>query len=356
MTRRWWKSAAWPRAEERRERGSMLRHDRRWRAEDDRERHGRADHRRGDADLRRHQVQRRRLGRDPDHPRPGRACSSRSTATTRRSRPSSRSRTSAPPARVDRHRVILPISGVHRGIVAALRYARALSDDVTAVYVSTDAGGRRQGAEEVGPVGRRRAAGGARARPTGCWSSRSLDYIKEVAARRQPNEVITIVVPQFVPEAHLAQPAALADGGDAAPGAAVRARDRDHERAVPGRRRGGLADVRDRVRHRRRVRTRRVGARDAAEPSRSRRDRDRPHRVVLLAPRPRVARPHDRGRGDGGGRARARGNRAGRRARLRDQLGRRQRRRRRTSRARSTTSRASSPATTTRAGGRCTRR
>ena len=26
-----------------------------------------------------------------------------------------------------------------------------------------------------------------------------LDYIREVAARRQPNEVITIVVPQFVP-------------------------------------------------------------------------------------------------------------------------------------------------------------
>ena len=26
-----------------------------------------------------------------------------------------------------------------------------------------------------------------------------LDYIRQVAARRQPNEVITIVVPQFVP-------------------------------------------------------------------------------------------------------------------------------------------------------------
>lgn len=27
-----------------------------------------------------------------------------------------------------------------------------------------------------------------------------LDYVKQVAARRQPNEVLTIVVPQFVPE------------------------------------------------------------------------------------------------------------------------------------------------------------
>jgi amino acid transporter len=41
--------------------------------------------------------------------------------------------------RIGRHRVIIPISGVHRGTVAALRYARALSDDITAVYVSTDA-------------------------------------------------------------------------------------------------------------------------------------------------------------------------------------------------------------------------
>ena len=27
-----------------------------------------------------------------------------------------------------------------------------------------------------------------------------LDYIEEIAAQRQPNEIITIVVPQFVPK------------------------------------------------------------------------------------------------------------------------------------------------------------
>jgi hypothetical protein len=42
------------------------------------------------------------------------------------------------PVRIRRHRVILPISGVHRGTVAALAYARALSDDITAVHVSLD--------------------------------------------------------------------------------------------------------------------------------------------------------------------------------------------------------------------------
>jgi hypothetical protein len=42
------------------------------------------------------------------------------------------------PARIARHRVILPIGGVHRGTLAALRYAKTLSDDITAVHVSID--------------------------------------------------------------------------------------------------------------------------------------------------------------------------------------------------------------------------
>ncbi len=102
------------------------------------------------------------------------------------------------PPRLARHRVIVPISGVHRGTVAALRYARALSPDITAVYVSTDA-----------------AAAEAVQRKWGLWGSGVrlvildspyrlliepvLDYIQDVARARQPSEVITIVVPQFVP-------------------------------------------------------------------------------------------------------------------------------------------------------------
>ncbi len=37
-----------------------------------------------------------------------------------------------------RHRVVVPIGGVHRGTTAALRYAHLLSDDVTVVHVSID--------------------------------------------------------------------------------------------------------------------------------------------------------------------------------------------------------------------------
>jgi hypothetical protein len=103
-----------------------------------------------------------------------------------------------PPARVDRHRVILPISGVHRGVVAGLRYARALSEDVTAVYVSTDAA-------DAASVQKKWGLWGAGVRlvilssPYRLLVEPIVAYIKEIGATRQPNEVITIVVPQFVP-------------------------------------------------------------------------------------------------------------------------------------------------------------
>lgn len=103
-----------------------------------------------------------------------------------------------PPARVDRHVVILPIGGVHRGVVAGLTYARALSEDVTAVYVSTDAAEAEAVERKWGLWG-----GGVRLvvvdSPYRLLVEPLVDYIRQVAVRRQPNEVITVVVPQFVP-------------------------------------------------------------------------------------------------------------------------------------------------------------
>ena len=103
-----------------------------------------------------------------------------------------------PPARVDRHRVIVALSGVHRGTVAALHYARALSEDVTAVYVSTEP-------EAAAALQRKWGLWGAGVRlvivhsPYRLLVEPLLEYIRQVSERRQPNEVITIVVPQFVP-------------------------------------------------------------------------------------------------------------------------------------------------------------
>jgi amino acid transporter len=102
------------------------------------------------------------------------------------------------PGRVGRHRVILTISGVHRGTVAALRYARALSSDITAVYVSLEAEKTEGLQQKWGLWGN-----GVRLvileSPYRLLLEPLLEYIERVAAQRQPNETITIVVPQFVP-------------------------------------------------------------------------------------------------------------------------------------------------------------
>ncbi len=105
----------------------------------------------------------------------------------------------AEPPRVMRHRVILPISGVHKGTLIALRYALALSDDVTAVHVSIDPA-------EIERVRQRWDWWGKGTRleildsPYRLMIEPLLKYIEEIAAQRQPNEVITVVVPQFVPK------------------------------------------------------------------------------------------------------------------------------------------------------------
>jgi amino acid transporter len=102
------------------------------------------------------------------------------------------------PPSIARHRVIIPISGVHRGTLAALHYARALSNDVTAVHISLDP-------EEAIKIQNKWDTWGEGVRlvildsPYRLLLEPLLDYIEEIAHSRQPNETITIVVPQFVP-------------------------------------------------------------------------------------------------------------------------------------------------------------
>jgi hypothetical protein len=104
----------------------------------------------------------------------------------------------APPI-ARRHRVILPISGVHRGTLAALRYAQLLSDDITAVHVSIDP-------EEAERVREKWETWGDGVRLVILDSQYRLlaepllEYVEEIARQRQPNETITVIVPQFVPK------------------------------------------------------------------------------------------------------------------------------------------------------------
>lgn len=98
---------------------------------------------------------------------------------------------------IQRHRVILPIGGVHRGTLTALRYATSLSDDVTAVHISIDP-------DETERIKEKWELWGEGVRlviidsPYRTFLEPLLDYIEEIDQQRQPNELITIVVPQFV--------------------------------------------------------------------------------------------------------------------------------------------------------------
>lgn len=104
----------------------------------------------------------------------------------------------AAPPRISRHRVIMLVSGVHQGTLAALRYAQLLSNDITAVHVSTDPdeGERVRQEWEAWGNGIRLVILDS---PYRLLIEPVLDYINRVDACRQPNEIITIVVPQFVP-------------------------------------------------------------------------------------------------------------------------------------------------------------
>jgi hypothetical protein len=97
-----------------------------------------------------------------------------------------------------RHRVVLLIAGVHRGSLAALKYARMLSKDVTAVHVSLDPEDSQKLTEKWSLHGE-----GTRLvildSPYRLMIEPIMDYIGLLIASRQPNEMITIVVPQFVP-------------------------------------------------------------------------------------------------------------------------------------------------------------
>jgi hypothetical protein len=100
--------------------------------------------------------------------------------------------------RITRHRVIVLIAGVHLGSLAALTYAQSLGSDVTAVHVSVD----HQEAEKVRAKWNTYGDGTRLVileSPYRLLIEPVLDYIEKMMAIRQKNELLTIVVPQFVP-------------------------------------------------------------------------------------------------------------------------------------------------------------
>jgi hypothetical protein len=103
------------------------------------------------------------------------------------------------PPHTIRHRVIMPVSGVHLGTLSALRYARMLSDDVTAVHITIEP-------DDAEKVRKKWEKWGEGVRlvmldsPYRLFIEPLLDYIADIAEQRQPGETITVVVPEFVSE------------------------------------------------------------------------------------------------------------------------------------------------------------
>jgi len=99
---------------------------------------------------------------------------------------------------IRRNRVIMPVSTVHRGTLEALRFASTLSVDVTAVHISIDP-------KETAKVEEKWETWGEEYRlvvlrsPYRLFLEPLLEYIDRLAATAGPGEIITIVVPQFIP-------------------------------------------------------------------------------------------------------------------------------------------------------------
>ncbi len=98
-----------------------------------------------------------------------------------------------------RHRVIVPVAGIHRGTLQALDYALSLSDDVTVVHISIDQ-------EQTAEMYSKWSWWGKGTRlvvidsPYRTFFEPFLEYLDGIYSIRQPNERFTIVVPQFTPK------------------------------------------------------------------------------------------------------------------------------------------------------------
>lgn len=95
-----------------------------------------------------------------------------------------------------RHTVLLPISGVHKGVVEALKYAQSIATDVRAVYVEIDQATTERLQEEWQKWGRGIPLVVLKS-PYRSIMSPFLKYVDEVE-EQQHDDMITIIIPEFV--------------------------------------------------------------------------------------------------------------------------------------------------------------
>jgi amino acid transporter len=112
--------------------------------------------------------------------------------TLRELSPASSNPTPAPP------RVVLPVSGVHRGVVEALYYARSISDRVTAVYVEINPGDADRIRQEWATWGQ----GVPLVVVTSPYRSivgPLLEYLDQADREADDGQLASILLPEFVP-------------------------------------------------------------------------------------------------------------------------------------------------------------
>ena len=98
---------------------------------------------------------------------------------------------------VHRSTVVVPVGGIHRAVVEALRYARTLSADVRAVYVDIDPAATAHTRDEWERWGQGVPLVVLES-PYRSLMEPLLDYIGKVEAER-PDDFVTVLLPEFVP-------------------------------------------------------------------------------------------------------------------------------------------------------------
>ena len=99
---------------------------------------------------------------------------------------------------VEATRVVIPISGIHRGMIDAVNFARSISDNVTAVYVELEAGAGEKARDEweswwpdvpmvIVPS------------PYRSIVSPLMQYLEETDTQHNDGHLATVVLPEFIP-------------------------------------------------------------------------------------------------------------------------------------------------------------
>ena len=95
-----------------------------------------------------------------------------------------------------RHTVVMPISGIHRGVIEALRYALSVSKDVRACYVELDSEASRRHQDEWRKWGQGIPLVILKS-PTRSVIRPILDYIDDLEQTTK-DDFLTVVIPEFV--------------------------------------------------------------------------------------------------------------------------------------------------------------